>query len=245
MRILDKCRWIFIGLVLTWLKKLLGNRILPTASSTIRSGGNVNRVDYILDYCRDKSVLHIGFSDHPYTDKKIKDGTFLHFYLKQIAKNLWGLDNSEPAIETYCRLTNDQQVICADIMDERLSTKINHQFEVVLLGEIVEHLKNPHRAIENLHNTFSAGTILIVTTPNYSSINSFAAALNNTEMIHPDHYWYFSPVTFLKMFPPDKFVLLDINFGMYFQKGKKINFILRRFPFLGDCLIGAFKITKS
>ncbi len=46
-----------------------------------------NRVDFILDYCKGKNVLHVGFSDHPFTVKKIEDKTLLHLSLKQAAGN--------------------------------------------------------------------------------------------------------------------------------------------------------------
>lgn len=247
MSISGKLRWINIWLSLSWLKKSLTNRVVLSEELKKRYNvpvNNINRVDYLLDICSGKRVLHVGFSDYPYTQQKIKSGNLLHLELKKVTKDLLGLDNDKASLDLYRSITSDTQVIEGDIMNGQLGDSLPRNFEIVLLGEILEHLKNPHQAVENLHNNFSAGTILVVTTPNYSSLGYFSAALHNTEMIHPDHYWYFSPITVLKIFPADKFELVDFNFGMYFQKSKKINFVLRRFPFLGECIIAVLKTKK-
>lgn len=245
--IAGKWKWFNIWLSLCWLKKSLANRVI--FSDVLRNlqtkpPENLNRVDYILDFCSGKTVLHIGFSDYPYTKQKIVANNLLHLDLKKIAKQVWGLDNNIESIREYTNTTKDYDVIEGDIMDVNLSNSIRQTFQIVLLGEILEHLKNPHQAVENLYHAFDNSTTLIVTTPNYASLSYMSASLHNTEMIHPDHYWYFSPVTLLKLFPTDRFELVEFNFGMYFQKDKKINFVLRQFPFLGECLMAVLKIKK-
>jgi hypothetical protein len=201
----------------------------------------VNRVDFILNYCRNKTVLHIGFADYPFTEQRIEDKSLLHLQLKEVAKTTYGSDNNLKAVEKYILLTGDKQIAQGDLMNMPVVENTNTDFDIILLGEVLEHLKNPHQAAQNLYNSFPAGTFFLVTVPNYTSLDSFAGSLNNKESIHPDHYWYFSPYTLLRMFPPEQFSMEEIMFGMYFQKGKRINFVLRHFSFTGDCIIAVFK----
>ncbi|MBX2923501.1 MAG: hypothetical protein KF746_14970 [Chitinophagaceae bacterium] len=244
MSILSKLRWIKTGVALMGLKKLLSNRtaaeIDEISKYYSKKIGIANRIDYILAHCADKKVLHFGFTDYPYTKEKISSSDLLHLQLKEVAAELWGADNNKASIYEYVRLTGDTNVLECDIMNIK-SSHVNKDFDIVLLGEIIEHLKNPHQAIEALYDAISGNTLLLVTTPNYISLQNFAAGLHQMEMIHPDHYWYFSPVTLLKLFPVEKFELIDLNFGMHFQKGKELNYVLKQFPFLGECIIAVLK----
>ena len=242
MKLLNKLRWANLLAGLLWLRRLLKHRITPEARIGLPSQMKlVNRIDYILQYCSGKTVLHFGFTDYPYTLEKIDKGELLHLQLKKVTKNLFGIDNQEAALNKYIQITGDSQVSKGDLSDKESLKIIDQSFEIVLLGEILEHLKDPHGAIENLYNIFPSATVFLVTVPNYTSLNAIAGSLHRKEMIHPDHYWYFSPFTLLRLFPDDKFETDDLLCGMYFQKAKRINFVLQGFPLLGDCIIGVFK----
>lgn len=247
MSFIGKYRWFQNFLGLSLLKKGLHYRVRSNFELSLKdlpAGVRmVNRVDFILDYCRDKSVLHIGFADHPFTAERIKDGSLLHIQLKHVADPVMGFDNDQEAINEYTSLTGDTKAIVGDLMKLE-SLDLNDTFDIILLGEVLEHLRDPHKAIENLYNTLPGKTIFLVSVPNYTSLDSLGGSLHQKESIHPDHYWYFSSYTLLKLFPSAKFDLLELVFGMYYQKGKDINFVLRQFPFMGDCIIGVFKSKK-
>lgn len=138
-------------------------------------------------------------------------------------------------------MTGDDQVSKGDLFDKDSLELNGKSIDIILLGEILEHLKNPHQAIENIYEVYPSSTLLLVTVPNYTSLNTISASFHHTEMIHPDHYWFFSPATLLRLFSPDKFEIQDLCFGMYFERNKRINFVLQEFPFFGDCIIALFK----
>lgn len=245
MSITSKMNWINIKITLFWLKKAIASKILLLKKTkdahSFSAAKMVNRIDYLLDFCRNRTVLHVGFADYPYTEEKIRNNSFLHLQLKACTKKIIGFDYDKSAIQKYISLTGDKDVFHADLLNPASLQAINKDVEIVLLGEILEHLKNPHQAVENLYNAFSSSTIFLITTPNYTSLQNIAASLHRIELIHPDHYWYFSPVTLSKLFSSEKFEQLEINFGMHFQKDKKINLVLKQFPLLGDCIIAVFK----
>lgn len=201
----------------------------------------VNRLDYIVDFCKGKQVLHFGFADYPYTNERIHSGKLLHLRLRSVAKRIFGVDNNPESIQIYKEATGDEAVGWGDLLNKESLRFSDKSFDVILLGEVLEHLKNPHEAILNLYDAIPKAVNILITVPNYTSLQTIGASLHATETNHPDHFWYFSPETLFKLFPEDKFEFVELNFGMYFQSGKRINFILKRFPFLGECIIGVFK----
>ncbi|MBA2563484.1 MAG: methyltransferase domain-containing protein [Chitinophagaceae bacterium] len=251
MKALKKINWLATWLSFALLKKFLAGRInyqenkiwlQPVKKNTVYI---FNRVDFILAYCGGKNVLHVGFSDHPFTLKKIHDKTLLHLSLKQSAVKVLGVDNNEGSIRQYVDATNDKNVLWGDVTNKYPENIASSGFDIILFSEVLEHLKCPVQALDVLHDTFTNGTQVLVTVPNYMAIDNMAASFNKTETIHPDHYWYFSPYTLCRLFDDRRFELLQLHFGMYYQRHTKINAVLKRFPFNGDCIIAIFSIKKS
>lgn len=188
--------------------------------------------------------MHVGFSDHPFTEEKIKNGTLLHGQLRNVATALIGLDIDQPTIHKYISATQDDKVHFADITKAYPDAAKNMQPDIVLISEVIEHLREPYQAVDVLYHSFSHGTDVLITVPNYTSLDSIAASLNNKESIHPHHHWYFSPFTLQQLFNKERFTLQAMHFGMYDQPGNKINGMLKEFPFTGDCIMAIFKINK-
>lgn len=226
-------------------KRIKGKRNDIWIQTPANKAGIFNRVDFILEYCNSKNVLHIGCTDYPFTKVKLENNSLLHKILKQAAAKTAGIDNNKDSIEEYKILTGDNAIYYCNVM-QHYPEEINAgEFDIVLLSEVLEHLSDPARALDVLFEHFNNGTKILVTVPNYAAIGSLAASLHKTESIHPDHYWYFSPYTLTKLFNKEKFKLLDLHFGMYYQRSKKINSLLKAFPFNGDCIIAIFEIKKQ
>lgn len=249
MNIKDSFNWLLTGFLLTLLKRSTRHRLKGAGADwlqPIRSKPSiVNRVDYILDYCRNKKVLHIGFTDHPFTIERMNTGALLHSRLKSVTTDLAGIDNDAGSISRYRELTNDPQVYEADITVQYPDEATRFKPGVILLSEVLEHLSDPYKAIDILHKSFDAGVTVMVTVPNYTAMDSIAASLHQTESIHPDHFWYFSPYTLCRLLDEKRFELKQIHFGMYYQPHTRINAIMKAFPFNGDCIIGVFSIIKN
>lgn len=250
MSIQSKINWAVTGLGLSLLKRTLKKRVLGEAAAALQhvpvtNVSIFNRVDYILQQCQNKKVLHIGFTDYPYTKKKIADKSLLHLQLKNVASAVLGLDVEKDAMTAYEVLTADINYNFADITNAYPGAAVSFKPDIILLGEVLEHLQNPHAAAELLYNTFSNSTKLLVTVPNYIALDNLSASLHRTESVHPHHYWYFSPYTLQRMFPSEKFTLDALHFGMYYQQGKKINIVMKQNPWCGDCIMALFSINKK
>lgn len=172
------------------------------------------RTEYILKKSRGKRVLHFGFVDSPFTENRIKSGELLHLDLKKVTKELWGADIDKESIEAYRSITDDgnswELDICKPILDLEA---YNKNFDVIIFGEILEHLLNPGRALENLRELCEVNDAeLIITTPNAFNSVGYLAALLGNEMVHPEHYYYYSPTTLRRLLTDCGFNKIELSF---------------------------------
>lgn len=237
---MKKLKWIFIWCGLHLLKRGLRYRISGEQQRWLQafpSAQLVNRKQFILDYCRNKSVLHIGFADAPFTAERIEQQNLLHTQLKAVASSLFGLDTNAEAVDNYRSLTGDVNVTAAPPGEfEQMNS---FRYELILAGEVLEHIESPAAFISDCTNVLQAGQELLVTVPNYTSLDSIAATLNSTESVHEDHHWYFSPYTLFQKFDTAQWELQQFAFGVYGET--QPNFIQQQFPAAGDCILAVFK----
>lgn len=171
--------------------------------------GRVIREDYIIDACKGKRVLHFGFLDNPITIDKISRGTLLHTRILGVASSLYGADLNEASLADYRRLTGDTENTVKDLLQSDSDVSfLSGRFDVILFPEVLEHIANPGIALTKLKEILrmNPGSILLVSVPNAYSIQHFISACNSVELVHADHYYYFSPVTLRKL-------LIDCGFG--------------------------------
>ena len=148
----------------------------------------VIRHEYLLDKCKEKSVLHLGAVD--YYNGEVCG---LHKRLMKVAGSVAGLDIDADGIEK-ARSMGVQNIIHGDL--ERLDeVNIAGKFDVIVAGEIIEHLTNPGLFLSGVKRFFGSHTEMLVTTPNAFSLHRFLLALRGIEYVHPDHVCYYSYTT--------------------------------------------------
>lgn len=176
------------------------------------AGLPVMRDEYLLAISKGKRVLHFGFLDAPFSEDRIQSGELLHLKLKQVANHLYGIDSNGPSLDRYRQLTGDTNNEVEDIQQMGESSTHSHVYDLILFPEILEHLGNPGRALENLRRVClkSAGAKLCVTVPNAYYAGSFLRALDGEEIVHPEHYYYFSPATLRKLLTDAGFAVLEM-----------------------------------
>lgn len=174
-----------------------------------------DREQFLIDICKEKRVLHIGFLDSPFYEQKVKDGSLLHSRIKDISDYCFGIDIDFETLEKYREVSldydNDIFDICKNISEEEYKTFDQH-FDLILLPEVLEHLKNPGIALSNLKNICARNNAkLCITVPNSYYLLNFCAALNGNEIVHPGHYYFFSPYTLKKLLEDSDFKDIDIK----------------------------------
>jgi hypothetical protein len=237
---MKKFKWILIWCGLKLLKHGLGYRINKEQKKWLRpfpAAELVNRKQLLLDYCRNKSVLHIGFVDAPFTNERINKQLLLHQQLKPITSFLYGIDTNAEAVTMYQQQTGDPNA--ASVSLEQLDNADALSCDLFLAGEVLEHMPQPDAFIKTCVSLMKTGQELLITVPNYTSLDSIAASLHTTESVHEDHHWYFSPYTLLRKFDRKYWEVKQFAFGVY---GDKIpNTVQQQFPATGDCIIAVIK----
>ena len=155
----------------------------------------VQRVDFIKKMCEGKKVLHLGCTNSPYTNESIKNEMLLHHDLKKVAKELYGFDYDAEGLEIFER-TGEKNIYWADL--EKLEeVALDETFDVIIAGEMIEHLSNPGLFLKGIQRFMNADTNLVISTINaYSGMRFFIYGLRGkggaNEPVHPDHVAYYS-----------------------------------------------------
>jgi len=177
----------------------------------------VARHEYVVDKCKQKSVLHLGAVD--YYNGEVCG---LHKGLMQVSRSLIGLDIDNDGIEK-ARSAGIQNIVYADL--ERLDeVNIASKFDIIVAGEIIEHLSNPGLFLAGVKRFFGYHTEMLVTTPNAFSVHRFLIALRGREYVHPGHVCYYSYTTLDHLLTSHGFVVEEKL--AYVLEGKLLN--LRR-----------------
>jgi 2-polyprenyl-3-methyl-5-hydroxy-6-metoxy-1,4-benzoquinol methylase len=123
-----------------------------------------DRVAYLCDLVRGKSVLDIGVVEHTRDAASSRD--WLHGHLKRHAARCVGVDILEAEVK-YLR-EQGYEVIVADITLSPLPEK----FDVIIGGEVLEHIDAPGMFMKNCAAMLNPGGRLAITVPNPWYINA-------------------------------------------------------------------------
>ena len=155
----------------------------------------VQRVGFIKKISAGKKVLHLGCTNFPYTNDSIENGMLLHFDLEKTAKELYGFDFDQEGIDILSE-HGTKNLFRADL--EKLEdVELDETFDVIIAGEMIEHLNNPGLFLQGIQRFMNAETSLVITTINaYSALRFIIYGLRGkggvNEPVHPDHVYYFS-----------------------------------------------------
>ncbi len=119
----------------------------------------------------------------------------LHSDLKAISEKLYGFDYDEEGLESL-RDHGFNNLYQADLED-LASVELNETFEIIVAGEMIEHLNNPGLFLNGIKRFMNPETKLIITTINaYGALRLAKYFLRGggglNEPVHPDHVAYYS-----------------------------------------------------
>ena len=117
-----------------------------------------NRVEYLCGLAAGKSVLDIGVVEH--TSGAAANPGWLHGKLKLAAAHCLGVDVLEAEVARLRQQGYD--VVCADVTRAPLAQK----FDLIIGGEVLEHLDSPGAFMGNCAAMLSPGGRLAITVPN-------------------------------------------------------------------------------
>jgi predicted TPR repeat methyltransferase len=157
-----------------------------------------DRVTYLVNECKGKRVLHLGCTDWPWTEERIKSGLLLHPKLNAAASFLAGVDADPAGVDAFRKIGYTETYV--DNVEMFSNPAVcNGKFDVIVAGEIIEHLENPGLFLRGVQKLMTPSTELIITTVNAYCFFRFVFYVVRREDVHPDHNYYFSPVVLRKL----------------------------------------------
>ena len=217
----------------------------------------VQRAEFIKRSCAGKKVLHLGCTNYPFTEQSLKDESLLHFDIQKVAAELYGFDFDQKGIDIL-EETGAKNLFRADL--EKLEeVDLAETFDVIIAGEMIEHLSNPGLFLRGIRRFMRSDTELIITTINaYSALRFAIYGLRgkggSNEPVHPDHVAYYSYKTLSMVVEREnlrvkKFLFYDLGAEHRHYNKRIYNFIndvsVKISPHLCDGVIAVCGLSES
>ena len=146
----------------------------------------VDRVPFLQEQARGRRVVHVGFADAGYREFHQAHEEWLHAHLATTAADLVGVDLDVEGVDA-ARAEGYEAHAADCCAPAAVAALALDPAEVVVAGEIIEHLDNPGGFLDALHLLCGPDGRLVLTTPNACGWVNPVAALANIEVNHPDH----------------------------------------------------------
>ncbi len=170
------------------------------------------RLEALVSLVRGKSVLHVGCCDHvEIIDEKRRNGLWLHDLLRAASSFCAGVDINAEGVD-YVRKLGVPDVYCADIVQGLPAQLAQRRFDVVVVGEVVEHVDAPVGFLRGIRNAVSGPHVVVVSVPNAFFLENFENAICGVERINTDHRFWFTPYTISKILSQAGYGVRDVRF---------------------------------
>jgi SAM-dependent methyltransferase len=173
-----------------------------------------------VESVRGKSVLHVGCTDSPITEQKHKNGTLIHEAIVRSASDVWGIDLCKIGID-YMEKNGFSNIYLMDAEN----IKIERKFDIIVAGDVVEHLSNPGLFLQKIPNLLSTNGKLIISVPHaYCRAWAMSMWYQKHEIVHKDHCCYYSPKTLASLCARFDLLPVDVRYISTFDS---LSFVTR------------------
>jgi SAM-dependent methyltransferase len=151
----------------------------------------VDRLAELRAIVRAKSVIDLGFVDEGQVGSKRSQGTWLHEVVASEARNVVGVDADAAGVAHARELGFAAHVADVEDVDSLAALELDPA-DIVLAGELLEHLDRPGAFLEAVKQLVAPGGALVLTTPNGHALTNVLGGLAGRELVNPDHVAWFS-----------------------------------------------------
>jgi SAM-dependent methyltransferase len=138
-----------------------------------------------------KRVLHVGFVDEGRMTDRMQREEWLHSRLAAVSGELVGLDRDPGGVSAARNL--GFEAYAADCQDQAALSALGiDPAELIIAGELIEHLDQPGLFLEAVKGLLRPDGALVITTPNATRVLNILGSVLNREFVNDDHVCWFS-----------------------------------------------------
>ncbi len=204
------------------------------------------RWDFVKSYVENKKVLDVGSAELVGTVHRSKEERWLHKKIVSVANKVVGLEINEEQVLALRDMGYDIRLGDAESFD------LGETFDVIVAGELIEHLSNPGKFLDCARRHLRPNGVLLLTTPNRFGALVFLKVLQRGRVPSYNkpiskHVMYFDEDSIKSLL--NRYGFLDIIVSYYEAVGalpedlktRLLNAFLRRYRpvFLSGILVSA------
>jgi 2-polyprenyl-3-methyl-5-hydroxy-6-metoxy-1,4-benzoquinol methylase len=189
--------------------------VLPWLRQIRRVHLDSNLLDYVCERTRGKRVLDIGVVSH--SALSFEDQGWRHRRIRDTASYCVGVDILEPLVDELNKRGFD--VRCVDATSD---ADIGERFDVVFLGDVIEHVDNPVALLRFASRHLAPSGRILVSTPNPFSRKFYRRfRRDGTPIVNLDHCAWFTPTTALELARRAKLMLIAYHLAKPFSRTRR------------------------
>lgn len=163
--------------------------------------------------------LGLGFYIKKITNKNVLDfgcgsGSFLK-QVKVLGGNAFGTEFDGGPLVKLKEIFGEKYIK----NDKELFNLEDNFFDIIVMNHVIEHLDNPLEVISNLHRILNNGGIIVVATPNNTSLGHLLFGKRWRGLEPPRHRFIFSKKSLIKIFSLNNFSVSRVLFSSKMARG--------------------------
>jgi len=181
----------------------------------------------IPDLCENMKVLVIGCVDMIEMlelEDYMKSGQHQFYNIHKKAREAWGIDINEKGIDELKKM--NLKVEKCDLFKDEISC-LEEEYDIVVISHVIEHVLDIYGFMNKILNKVKFKEAIFAVPNAYNIKHAFPAILFQRERVSNDHYYTFTPITFIKFLQGFNLEVEEVYFDAdrKIKRGKK-NLIL-------------------
>lgn len=167
----------------------------------------VKKVGFIEELCRNKDVLDLGCIRHS-AEVALSDPNWLHQKIKTVAKTVVGIDYLQNEIVKMNAV--GYTIKFADVTKPFF---IGEQFDVIVIGALIEHLSNIDALFDNCKKHLNPNGKIIISTANPFYADEFLyISWKRNYLMNPEHTCWIDPYAMAQLIERQGFEISEMHF---------------------------------
>ena len=202
--------------------KFAGKAALDTARPVFE-----NRISSVVELCKDKNVLDLGCTQHRMLGQEVEIENWLHWRIKQVASSLVGVDYLQDEVDRLNK--KGFNIVCSNVYDLHPDHIHLEKIDVIVCGELIEHLPNPGTFLMTVKKLMTENSILVITTPNAYDLHRMNLMLRKRyedQWLNKEHKCWYTFNTLMQLLEFCGFA--EVQWGYYGGRKAPVTFLKRR-----------------